>query len=59
VYEAKHADGAFSEQSLDALEEAVDLMEAVAQQRAMHGTFKPVFQGGQQLARSESTATRS
>ena len=49
VYEAKHADPAFSEHWLDALEEAADLMEAVAQQRAIHGTLRPVFQGGQQV----------
>jgi hypothetical protein len=49
VYEARKVDPAFADQWDDAIDEAVDLLEAVARGRAVNGTDKPVYQGGVQV----------
>jgi hypothetical protein len=49
VYQARKDDPAFADQWDDAIDEAVDLLEAVARGRAVNGTDKPVYQGGVQV----------
>ena len=49
VYNARKEDPAFADQWDDAIDEAVDLLEAVARGRAVNGTEKPVYRGGVQV----------
>lgn len=49
AYKARKSDPKFAEQWDDAVDEAVDLMVAVARSRAVNGTDKPVYQGGRQV----------
>jgi hypothetical protein len=49
VYVARKDDPAFADQWDDAIDEAVDLLEAVARGRAVNGTEKPVYRGGVQV----------
>jgi hypothetical protein len=49
VYRSRREDPAFADQWDDAIDEAVDLLEAVARGRAVNGTDKPVYQGGVQV----------
>lgn len=49
VYQTRKDDPAFADQWDDAIDEAVDLLEAVARGRAVNGTDKPVYQGGVQV----------
>jgi hypothetical protein len=49
VYKARNEDPTFADQWDDAIDEAVDLLEAVARGRAVNGTEKPVYRGGVQV----------
>jgi hypothetical protein len=49
VYQTRKDDPAFADQWDDAIDESVDLLEAVARGRAVNGTDKPVYQGGVQV----------
>lgn len=46
VYQTRRDDPAFADQWDDAIDEAVDLLEAVARGRAVNGTDKPVYHRG-------------
>lgn len=48
AYERRQKDEDFAEAWDNAVEEAVDLLEAEARRRAYHGTQKPVFHKGKQ-----------
>jgi hypothetical protein len=49
AYNTRKDDPAFANQWDDAIDEAVDILEAVARGRAVNGTDKPVYQGGVQV----------
>jgi hypothetical protein len=49
VYKARKDDPAFADNWDDAMDEAVDLLEAVARGRAVNGIDKPVYRGGVQV----------
>lgn len=46
VYRSRREDATFADQWDDAIDEAVDLLEAVARGRAVNGTDKPVYHRG-------------
>jgi hypothetical protein len=49
VYLARKDDPAFADNWDDAMDEAVDLLEAVARGRAVNGIDKPIYRGGVQV----------
>lgn len=49
AYDHKKSDKAFEAQWVEAVEDSIELLEAEARRRALHGTDKPVFQGGKQV----------
>jgi hypothetical protein len=51
AYKARQKDSAFADEWDDAIDEATDIMVAVARQRAMNGTERPVFNKGKQCGK--------
>ena len=49
AYDARWTDPAFEREWEEAEDQAVELMEAEARRRAVHGTPRPVFHNGQQV----------
>lgn len=59
AYRLRESDSEFARQWDEALEEAVELLEAEAVQRARHGWKEPVYYLGEPWDPSSATATRS